>query len=308
MTSDTYARPVAVYGAVIANLLIAITKFTAAFFTNSSAMLSAGIHSIVDTCNQLLLLFGLHRARKPADDLHPFGYGKELFFWGLIVAILLFALGGGMSIYEGVGHVLHPGTLSDPTWNYVVLILALIFEGASWWIALREMLAARGEHSLWRAIRSSKDPALYTVLIEDTAALLGLIIAFVGVYLSHYFANPVWDGIASISIGAMLVVVAVFLVRESRGLIVGESADAGVVRAIRDIARTDPAVVSAQSPLTMHLGPNQVLLNLGIQFQTTISAADISVAIDRIETRIRAAHPQIKHIFIEAKSVTRHPQ
>ena len=206
-----------IFAALGANLAIAVSKFIAAAFTGSSAMLSEGIHSIVDTGNQGLLLLGLHRSRKPADAVRPFGYGKELYFWTLIVAILIFAIGGGMSFYEGIAHLRHPRPISDPSWNYAVLGAAIVFEGFSWTVALRELLANRGEKSIWNAIHTSKDPTLFTVLLEDSAALLGLIVALAGIYLGHRLGNPYLDGSASIVIGVILAVVAVFLGLREQG-------------------------------------------------------------------------------------------
>jgi cation diffusion facilitator family transporter len=205
----------AVYAAIAGNLAIAITKFIAAFITGSSAMLSEGIHSVVDTGNGLLLLFGIRKARKPADISHPFGHGKELYFWTLIVAILIFAVGGGMSVYEGISHINHPAQLRDPLWNYLVLGSALIFEGLSWGIALKEFRKTQGRMSMWKAVRASKDPTTFTVLFEDSAAMLGLLVAFLGVFFSHRLNNTYLDGVASIIIGVILGVVAVL--RDDRG-------------------------------------------------------------------------------------------
>jgi cation diffusion facilitator family transporter len=253
-TSD---KPVAVYGAIAANFIIAVTKFVAALLTRSSAMLSEEIHSLVDMGNQLLLLCGIKRSRRPPDEQHPFGHGKELYFWSLIVAMLLFGLGGGMSFYEGVRHLRHPSPLGDPTWNYVVLGIAAIAEGAAWWVALKELLRNRGERSLWRAVRESKDPAVYTVLAEDTAAILGLLVAFLGIFLGHRLGNPSYDGAASMVIGVLLAAVAVFLAYESRGLLIGESADAEVVQRVRQIVEAEPAVIRVAAPFTCISAPSR---------------------------------------------------
>ena len=296
-------KPTAVYAAAGANFIIAITKFVAAGFTGSSAMLSEGVHSVVDTGNQLLILLGIRRSTKPADDAHPFGYGKELYFWSLIVAMLLFGIGGGISFYEGVRHLRHPSEMGDPTWNYVVLGIAVVVEFFAWWIALRALLATRGERSIWRALRDSKDPAVFIVLGEDTAAMLGLLVAFLGVFLGHQLDMPILDGVASLVIGTILALVAVFLAYESKGLLLGESADTTVVAGVRALAERDPAVERAGRPLTMHLGPRQILLNLDIQFRPELSAAEVTGAVDRLEQDIRAAHPDIKRIFIEAESL-----
>ena len=296
-------KPTAVYAAAGANFIIAVTKFVAAGVTGSSAMLSEGVHSVVDTGNQLLILLGIRRSTRPADDRHPFGYGKELYFWSLIVAMLLFGIGGGISFYEGVRHLRHPSEMGDPTWNYVVLGIAVVVEFFAWWIALRALLATRGERSVWRALRESKDPAVFIVLGEDTAAMLGLVVAFLGVFLGHQLDMPILDGIASLVIGVILALVAVFLAYESKGLLLGESADVGVVQGVRALAERDPAVERVGRPLTMHLGPRQILLNLDVQFRSELSAAEVTGAVDRLEQAIRAEYPDVKRIFLEAESL-----
>ncbi len=302
---DPHSSKLPIYGALVANLAIAITKFVAASFTGSSAMLSEGIHSVVDTGNQLLILLGLKRAEKPADKLHPFGYGKELYFWSLIVAVLLFSIGGGMSFYEGISHLQHPSELSDPTWNYAVLGAAFLFEGMSWLIALKNFTKKKSSLGLFNRIRTSKDPSIFVVILEDTAALLGIVVALLGVYLGHQFENPIYDGIASIIIGVILAVVAIFLVYESKGLLLGESARPDVVESVTSIVRADSGVANAEEPLTMHFGPSEVLLAINVQFKPELSAEAIENAIDRIEKAIRTTHPEIRRIFIEAESITK---
>jgi cation diffusion facilitator family transporter len=292
----------AIFAAIAGNLAIAATKLTAAFFTGSSAMLSEGIHSLVDTGNGGLLLFGAHKSRKPPDANHPFGHGKELYFWSLVVAILIFALGGGMSIYEGVTHLNH-AVLHDPTWNYVVLGFAIIFEGASFYFALKAFRKEMSGEGILRTIRTSKDPTTFTVLFEDTAAMLGLIVALLGIFLGHQLNNPYLDGVASIIIGAILAVVAGFLAYESKGLLIGEGVDPAVLASIRSIARADPAVAKVRKSLTMHFSPSDVLLTLDIGFKKSLTAEKIAEAVVRLEKAIQAQHPEIKHIFIEAKSL-----
>ncbi|MGI9175019.1 MAG: cation diffusion facilitator family transporter, partial [Rhodothermales bacterium] len=211
----------AIYAAIVGNFAIAITKFIAAGISGSSAMLTEGIHSLVDTGNGGLLLFGLHRSRRPADEQHPFGYGKEVYFWTLMVAVLIFGLGGGISIYEGIQHMLHPEPIGDPTLSYIVLALAIVFEGIVWFIAWREFNRLRGDVSSWRFIRATKDPTLFAVLFEDTAALLGLVVALVGIFLSRQLEMPILDGAASVVIGVILCVTATLLLKESKGLLVG---------------------------------------------------------------------------------------
>jgi len=303
---ETRKRPTVIYAAILANAAIAVSKFVAAYFSGSSAMLSEGVHSVVDTGDQLLLLHGVHRSRKPADQQHPFGYGQELYFWGLIVAMVLFSFGGGVSIYEGVVHLLHPHPIEDVWWNYGVLGAAFVFEGASWSIALRELLLKKHKHqSLWRAVRASKDVTVYTVFGEDSAALLGVAVAFSGVFLSHRWGSAVPDGVASIVIGTILVVVAMFLVMETKGLLLGERADQEVVNDIREIARGEEGVTRINPPLTMHLGPQEILLNLEVEFRPEMTMPQIAAAIDRLESRIRARHAEVIRIFIEARALKR---
>jgi cation diffusion facilitator family transporter len=292
----------AIFAAIIANLAIAITKFVAAFFSGSSAMLSEGIHSLVDTGNGALLLLGIRRSQKPADPQHPFGHGKELYFWSLIVAILIFALGGGMSVYEGVTHLSH-AELHDPTWNYAVLGIAFVFEGASSFFAFKAFRKEMHGQGIVASIRASKDPASFTVLFEDSAAMLGLVVAFLGVWLSHVFKNPYLDGVASIVIGVILAVVAIVLTYETKGLLIGESVDPQTLEEVCAIARADEVVDEVRKSLTMHFGPSDVLLTLDIQFKRDISAQDVAQAINRIEAKIREQHPEIRHIYIEAKAL-----
>ena len=293
----------AIYAAISGNAAIAITKFTAAAFTGSSAMLTEGIHSLVDTGNGGLLLVGISKSKKPADATHPFGYGKELYFWPLIVAMLIFGVGGGVSIYEGILHLLHPGPLEDPFWNYVVLGLAMLFEGTVFIIAFKQFQAIKGEQSTWQAIRTSKDPTTFTVLFEDAAAMLGLIAAAVGIFLGHQFQNPYFDGAASIVIGLILTTVAFFIGYESKGLLIGEGADPETLGSIRELAEADPDVDRVKNPLTMYFGPHTVLLTMNIQFREGLSAADVESAVDRLEQTLRTKYPDIKHIFIEARSL-----
>ncbi len=299
------ASKVAIYAAIGANLAIAIMKFVAAALTGSSAMVSEGIHSLVDTGNGGLLLFGIHKSKQPADATHPFGYGKELYFWSLIVAVLIFGVGGGISIYEGINHLLHPRRLEDPFWSYVVLGLAAVFEGFVLVIAFRAFQALKGEdESFWQAIKSSKDPTTFTVLFEDAAALLGLIFAFVGIFLAHAFENPYLDGVASVCIGLLLAAVAVVLAYESKGLLVGEGADPQTLERIRKLAEADPGVKKVLAPLTMHFGPDTVLLTVDIEFHKKLSATEVEEAVDRLEKSIRIHYPKIKHIYIEAGAIS----
>lgn len=305
MGSRSSKKPIAVYGAIASNLTIAVAKFVAAIITGSSAMLAEGIHSVVDTGNEMLLLLGIRRSARPGDALHPFGHGKELYFWSLIVAIVLFGIGGGLSIYEGISHFLHPRVITDPTWNYAVLGIAFIAEGVSWSIAFREFMRNKRQSNFWKAFRASKDPSVYTVLSEDSAALAGVMVAYVGVYLGHRFQTPYPDAMASIIIGLILGAVAVFLAYESKDLLVGESADPYVVGRIREIAETDPGVRRVQRLLTMHFGPDQVLLNMDLAFSTQMTVSDLPKVIERVEENIRREFPEIQRIFIEVEPFTR---
>ena len=294
---------VAIYGAVAANVAIAITKFVVASITGSSAMLSEGIHSAVDSFNGLLLLVGLKLSQRPATPEHPFGHGKELYFWSLIVAVLIFGLGGGVSFYEGVQHVRHPEPMKDPLWNYVVLGFAAVFEGSSFVIALRQFLKQAGDTPFWQALHRSKDPTTYTVLAEDAAALVGLVIAALGIGLSHRFDKPELDGTASIIIGLLLAGVAVALIRESRGLLIGEGIRPETARIIRSIALGQSKVRDVGRVLSMYIGPDDVLVTMDLDFDDGTAAADAAVAIAAVERQVRERYPMIKRLFIEAGAV-----
>ena len=291
----------AVIAAIIGNAAIAVIKFVAGSITGSSAMISEGIHSLVDTGNGGLLYHGLRRGARPADEHHPFGHGMEVYFWSLIVAVSIFGIGGGMSIYEGIIHIQHPAPLESPTINYIVLALAMVFESLSFSVAWRVFRKTRGSRRTLAAIHHGKDPSLFTVLFEDTAALLGLVVAFFGVFLSHQLREPVLDGLASVAIGVILIVAALWLAYESRSLLVGEAADPELVAAIREIALADPAVVGLGVVLTMHLGPDDVLLNIEVQFTEGLPAEEIHAAVHRIEERINGPYPEVSRIFIEVE-------
>ena len=303
MSSNTSSR-LAIYGAIGANVAIAISKFVAAFYTGSSAMLSEGIHSLVDSGNGILILFGIKQAEKPADARHPFGRSKELYFWALIVAILVFSVGGGMSFYEGIKHITNPSPLSDPTWNYVVLGLSLVFESISCFLAFKAFNAERGERGFWDSIRRSKDPAVFAILLEDLAALLGLLIALTGVYFGHLLNNPHLDGAASIGIGILLVMVAVFLIYKTKRLLVGTGVDEDTLASLEQIIRALPRVKDMGMPLTSYLGPTDVVMALDVEFAPDLTAAQIETAIDDLQDAVRARHPEIKRIFVEAKRLS----
>lgn len=297
---------VAVYGALGANAAIAVMKFITAALTGSSAMLSEGIHSLVDTGNQLLLLLGISRSQRPPDRNHPFGHGKELYFWSLIVSILIFGLGGGLSIYEGIMHIRHPEQIKNPFWNYVVLALAMAFEGTAFFIALKELYKGRKKKiNFWKMLKASKDPTLFVVLYEDSAALIGLIIAFVGIFLSQLLNMPVLDGVASVLIGILLAVVAITMLVESRNLLLGESASSDMVKRVHDLVQQDPDVDALNPPLTMHLSPDEVLLALDVQFRNDISGREVANTVNRLEGCIKKEFPAITRIYMEARTLAR---
>jgi cation diffusion facilitator family transporter len=295
---------VAVFGAIAANAAIALTKFVAAGVTGSSVMLSEGIHSIVDTGNGAMLLIGMKLSQRQATAEHPFGHGKELYFWSLMVAVIIFGLGGGISAYGGVLHILNPAPLRDPTWNYVVLCAAMVFEGASFVVALRQFWISKGDGSFWQSLGRSKDPTTVSVLAEDAAALAGLAVAATGVYLSHRFDMPVIDGAASVVVGVLLGCVAILLIRQSRGLLIGEGVRPETAAAIRALALQDPHVREAASPLSMYLGPEEILLTLDVEFERDSTADEIVRAIARIERDIRKRYPKVNRIYIEARSIS----
>ena len=292
----------AIVAAIIGNVAIATIKFVAAGFTGSSAMISEGIHSLVDTGNGVLLYHGLRRSVRPPDEQHVFGHGMEVYFWSLIVAISIFAVGGGMSIYEGILHIIHPAHLGTAYINYIVLGFSTLFEGMSFTVAWRAFKHDRGSLNIITAIHRGKDPSLFTVVFEDTAALLGLLVAFVGVLLSDLLKAPRIDGAASVIIGCILVSSAVWLAAESRSLLVGEVADPEIVAALRAAALCDHDVMELGEVLTMHLGPDQVLLNIEVTFRPGITVEDVDAAVRRVEQRIQLTYPQVTHIFVEVRN------
>ena len=293
---------------MIGNSLIAVIKFAAATLTGSSAMLSEAIHSVVDTANQGLLLVGLNKAKRPADEDHPFGYGKELYFWAFVVAVLLFSMGAGVSLYEGVQKILHPHPISNPTINYVVLLLAAVFEGVAWWVAYKEFQKSRGQENLLEALQHSKNPAIFTVLLEDTAALIGLFVAFTGI-LAADIGGIAWaDGAASVIIGLILASTAWILAYETKSLLIGESANRRVTVGIKAIIKRQSHIRVINELRTMHLGPNDVLLVVSLDFRDDISAGTVEDTITELEETIKSDFPEITKIFIEAQSEADHLQ
>jgi cation diffusion facilitator family transporter len=302
-TSAASASKTAIVAAILGNVAIAVTKFVAAAFSGSSAMLSEGIHSLVDTGNGGLLLLGLHQGRKRPDSTHPFGHGKELYFWSLIVSITIFALGGGMSLYEGITQLIHPQSLSDPFWNYIVLGCAFVFEGTTWLFGWKAFRIVKGNRGILEAIHKSKDPASFIVVFEDSGALLGLVIAFCGVFFGHRLNNPYLDGVASILIGLVLALMSFFLAHESKGLLIGEGVERETLRRIRALVEADPAVEHVSRLLTMYLGPHEVMLTLEVKFRDKLSAVGVRGAVARLQKSVRKECPDITRIYFASESV-----
>lgn len=292
-----------VIAALVGNSLIAVTKFAAAALTGSSAMFSEAIHSCVDTGNQALLLYGIRRADRPADDTHPYGYGREIYFWAFVVAILIFAVGAGVSLYEGVEKVRHPEPISRVYVNYIVLGIAMLFEAGAWWVAFKEFNSTRGNKGILEAIRVSKDPSIVTVLLEDSAAMLGLVVAFLGIFLGQIFDLPELDGVASIVIGLVLAGAAMVLAYETKGLLIGEAAHPEVVSGVRHIlASQNDIILKINEILTLHQGPEDILVNISIDFHDGVPAGHIEEAISKVDVQIKKRFPLVTRIYIEAQS------
>ncbi|HEY9000850.1 MAG TPA: cation diffusion facilitator family transporter [Mucilaginibacter sp.] len=288
-----------IYTAFVANLAIATTKLVAASITGSSAMASEGVHSLVDTSNEILLLLGMRQSRRPPDASRPFGYGKELYFWAFIVSLLFFALGGGVSIYEGIRHLQDPEPIKNPAWNYLVLGIALIFDGFSFITALREFNRQRGKVSFWEAVRNSKDPSTFVVLFEDAADVIGIGLAFAGISLSRFLNNPYLDGVASILIGLLLTMVAVLLVRESRSLLMGETVSSEELDEVKTLLLAQSSVTNVFEQQSMYLGPEEVILLLRIGFKSDLDGKDIVKTIHQLRNLVTNRYPHFRHLFIE---------
>jgi cation diffusion facilitator family transporter len=295
----------AIYAALIGNLLIAVCKFLAAALTGSSAMLSEAVHSLVDTANEGLLLYGIHRADKPPDRTHPLGHGRELYFWSFIVALLIFALGAGVSFYEGISHILAPEPIENFRITYAVLGLSALFEFYSWSIAIKEVRRRKGPLGYLDAARRSKDLTTYTVLFEDSAALIGIAIACLGIGLSQWLERPVFDGIASIGIAFILTAAATFLARESKGLLIGETASQRLEESLLQIASADAAIHHANGILTVHLAPDQIVAALSAEFDDNATAPEIEACIERVEARIKDQHPEVRVLFVKPQNAAR---
>ena len=291
-----------IYAALAGNMLIAITKFIASAMTGSSAMLSEGIHSLVDTGNQGLLLYGMKQANKPASPEFPFGHGKEIYFWSFVVAILIFALGAGISIYGGITHIIHPSEIRDPMINYIVLFLAILFEGAAFFFALKEFKKVKGKYTYLEAVKRGKDPSMFVVLFEDGAALLGLFVALLGIWLTQVTGIAIFDGIASVVIGVILALTAIWMAVETKGLLIGESADPEIVQAIKDMVDEIDAIERTNEVLTMHMGPEYILVNVSADFASSASSDDVEGSIAELDKRVKKRFPLVKRLFVEAES------
>ncbi len=294
----TVRANVVLYGALAANLGIGVAKFVAAGLTGSSSMLTEGVHSCVDSLNQVLLLYGQKRSRRAPDQFHPFGYGRELYFWAFVVAILIFAVGAGVSIWEGWRHIQAPEPLENPTVNYVVIAVAVLLEGSSWTLAVREFDRARGKLGWWRAIRRSKDPATFIVLFEDSAALAGLAVAGLGVWSSHAAGDARLDGVASIVIGLILAAVAVLLAREAKGLLIGERTDPETIARIRALVTAHPEVVAVNHVRTVHTAPDSIFVAISADFTPALTMAEAEPLIEAIEAELHDALPSLSSIYI----------
>ena len=284
--------------ALLANLGIAASKFAAAFVTGSSAMLTEGVHSVVDSTNQLLLMWGRRQAKKPPDKNHPFGYGRELYFWSFVVAVLVFSLGAGVSIYEGIIHISEPEPAVSPVVAYGVLLLAFLLEGWSTLEAFKEFREAKGRLGWFEAIRRSKDPPAFIVLLENGAAMAGIVAAALGLFLAKLTGDPFYDGAASIVIGAILGITAFVLAYESKGLLIGEAADPDLVRDLRKLAGGKSGVVGVGHVLTVHSSPDQVLAMINVDFDDKILAGEVERIVCDVELEARERWPQVRRLFI----------
>lgn len=291
-----------IIAALIGNALVAFSKFIAATITGSSAMFSEGIHSVVDTGNQALLLFGISRAKKPPTEEFPFGYGKEIYFWSFVVAMLLFSVGAGLSIYEGIHRIYAPTPISNPVVNYIVLGLAICFEAVAWIMAYKQFSKEKGSWGIIEAVKREKNPTTFVVLFEDTAAIIGLLIALLGVFLSSVTGMVIFDGIASLVIGLILGLTAWWLAIETKGLLIGESANKEVVEHIRKLAMSNEGITHVNELLTLHMGPEYVLVNIAVDFKDHLSATEIENTVALLDATIKRKHPRVKRVFIEAES------
>jgi cation diffusion facilitator family transporter len=293
----------ALIAAIAGNLLIALSKFIAAAFSGSAAMLSEAIHSLIDTGNGCLMVYGMRRSRHRPDAEHPFGYGHELYFWTLIVGIMVFAMGGAMSVLTGALHIMRSTAPQDTGWNYAVLVSAAVFEGISWYFGWRAFQAEQRGRGIIETIRITKNPTTFSVLLEDSAALIGLGIAFLGIYLSTKLNAPWIDGASSILIGVLLCLVAFVMVYESKGLIVGEGVSKQTLKRLREIASRDPAVERIGKLMTMYLGPEEIMLVIEVRFYSSKTMGEIRNAVARLKAEIKEEYPRIRRIFLDSTSI-----
>lgn len=287
------------YAALAGNLLVAITKFVAAGVTGSSAMLSEAVHSTADTSNEILLIHGGRRAKRPPDDTHPLGYGREVYFWSFMVSVLLFALGAGVSFWEGVRHVMDPEPVENAIVSYVVLLLAAAFEGASWWFAFREFHRRMGSRGMLETARESKDPSTLMVFLEDSAALIGIAFALSGIAASEILHQPIYDGVASIAIGILLAMVALFTARENKQLLIGEAASRPLAESIGNIARTEPGIAAYNGLISIQLAPHEVVAALSLDFEDSLQASELQRVVRHLEERIREKHPEVVLLLVK---------
>jgi cation diffusion facilitator family transporter len=288
--------------ALLGNLGITACKFVAAFLTGSAAMASEGIHSLADSCNELLLLYGMHRAKAPPDARHPFGHGREAYFWGFIVALLIFAFGASAAFYQGINRLLNPHTFGSLRAVYVVLVISFVFEGISWLTALRRLRRTKGNRGYYETLRASKDPSVITVLLEDSAALLGLLAAFVGTLLADITGRSEYDAAASLAIAVLLCVTSFLLARETKALLIGEPARSELQKSIIEIASADPAIAHVNGVITVQLGPDQVIATLSAEFEDSLSTPEIEACVERVEAAIRSCHSEIVGLFIKPQT------
>ncbi len=291
-----------IYVALAGNILVAISKFIAAAFTGSSAMLSEGVHSVVDSTNEVLLLYGVHRSHNKPDRKHPIGYGREVYFWSFVVGLLILTFGAGVSVYEGIMHIREPRPIESAYVTYIVLALAVLFEGFSWIFTLRKFRGNRPYSELFRMIIHSKDPPTFIVLLEDTAAILGLFIAFVGVYLSVALDNPVYDGVASVLIGITLALTALLVARETKGLLIGEAASPQIRDSILTLAEGTAGVSQVNGLITVQTAPQEITVAMSLEFTDALRVPELEAIVVALENKIRKAHPEVSTLFIKPQA------
>ena len=284
--------------ALAANLGIAVSKFAAAAITGSSAMLTEGVHSVVNSTNQLLLMWGRRAAKRPPDKHHPFGYGRELYFWSFVVAVLVFSLGAGVSVYEGIIHIAHPEPAVSPFVAYAVLLIAFLLEGWSTREAFQDFRKAKGDLGWFQAVRQSKDPPAFIVLLENGAAMAGIIAAAVGLMLSQLTGDPFFDGAASVVIGVILGLTAMLLAYESKGLLIGEAADPVLVKNLRELACGQAGVVGVGHVLTVHSSPDQITVMMNVDFRDDMLAGEVEHIVCHIEEEARERWPAVRRLFV----------